>query len=520
MRKIQFLRFAAMALCGLALAACTDIADNPAGNNDDTRPAGPKSEYNIFVMSDIHVMAPELLVEKGSAFEKYVKTDPKLLEESGEVLNAVADVVLDKRPDLVLIPGDLTKDGEMVSHRLVVSILERIRTAGIPVIVIPGNHDIDNPEGVYFVGDKTRPAERTSVEQFADLYRDYGYARPETVRDPASLSFTCEPLDGLVLICIDSNLYEENLFVERGDSIDHNQTAGRIREATLQWMWQQADAARAAGKQVIAMQHHNAVEHFDGQAKLQAPYVVKDYREVAEGMMQHGIHLVLTGHQHLQDIAQYRVETENKTDSLIDISTGAAVSYPNPWRTITVNSDFTRWDVGTGYVKSILSIADVQQVCYNRSRTNIVDGLIWHINEYWPTIESYRSMLPTLGLPATLLPATPEESGQLLMEYMGDSFGEAYMIHNAGNENDNPRSQSVISGFEDDVKRLCLHQVKANVDEDKVDYIDAFLQAMVLSYTKPILTSMLTDTNQADQSRLSSRTDDLHAVLTIPSPSR
>lgn len=98
---------------------------------------------------------------------------------------------------------------------------------------------------------------------------------------------------------------------------------------------------------------------FDGQAKLQAPYVVKDYREVAEGMMQHGIHLVLTGHQHLQDIAQYRVETDAKTDSLIDISTGATVSYPNPWRTITVNSDFTRWDVGTEYVKSIPSIADV-----------------------------------------------------------------------------------------------------------------------------------------------------------------
>ena len=66
---------------------------------------------------------------------------------------------------------------------------------------------------------------------------------------------------------------------------------------------------------------------------------MKDYQKVAEGMMQHGIHLVLTGHQHLQDIAQYRKVTEAKTDSLIDISTGATVSYPNVWRTITVNRD-------------------------------------------------------------------------------------------------------------------------------------------------------------------------------------
>lgn len=312
----------------MAVASCSDnIVDNAVTGEDS--PAAPKSEYNIFVMSDIHVMAPELLMEKGTAFENYVKTDPKLLEESGEVLQTAVNVVLEKKPDLVLILGDLTKDGEMLSHKLVVSLLEPIRTAGIPLVVIPGNHDIDNPEGVYYQGDQTLSAERTSTEQFAQLYADYGYARTETARDPASLSYTCEPLDGLVLICLDSNMYEENLFVERGASTNQNQTAGRIREATLQWMWQQADAAHAAGKQVIAIQHHNAVEHYDGQSTLQAPYVVKDYKKVAEGMIQHGIHLVMTGHQHLQDIAQYRAVTEGKADSLIDISTAATVSYPN-----------------------------------------------------------------------------------------------------------------------------------------------------------------------------------------------
>lgn len=325
MKKNILRVLSAVALICMPLASCVDNTDNPSGPS----PEEPKSEYSIFVMSDIHVMAPQLLVQKGQAFENYTKTDPKLLEESSEVLETVIDVVLEKKPDLVLIPGDLTKDGELVSHQLVVSILERIRTAGIPTIVIPGNHDIDNPEGVYYHGDQTQPAERTSTEQFAQLYANYGYARPETVRDPASLSYTCEPLDGLVLICLDSNLYEENLFVERGDSINRNQTAGRIREATLEWMWQQADAARAAGKQVVAMMHHNAVEHYDGQATVQAPYVVKDCQKVAEGMMQHGIHLVLTGHQHLQDIAQYRKVTEAKTDSLTDIATGATVSYPN-----------------------------------------------------------------------------------------------------------------------------------------------------------------------------------------------
>ena len=513
MKKSFFRTLAATVICSLALTACSDKQDNNGGYS----PVEPKTGYNIFVMSDIHVMAPELLVEKGAAFEKCIGSDPKLLEESGEVLETVADVVLDKRPDLVLIPGDLTKDGEMLSHQLVVSILERIRTAGIPVIVIPGNHDIDNPEGVYFQGDKTSPAERTSTEQFAQLYRDYGYTRPETVRDPASLSFTCEPLPGLVLICLDSNRYEDNLFKERGDSIDHNQTAGRLRPATLEWMWQQADAARAVGKQVVAMQHHNAVEHFDGQAKLQAPYVVADYQKVAEAMMEHGIHLVITGHQHLQDIAQYKVRTDAKTDSLIDISTGATVCYPNPWRMISTNSDFTRWDVSTGYITSIPSIADVKQESYKRTSSNIVGGLVWHINEYWPTIETYRNILPNLGLPAMLLPATPQEAGELLVQYFGPSLEEIYMIHNAGNENENPRSKVLITDVEASMKQLCLQRLKGAVDDAKLEATAGLVQGLLMGYLRPILTSMLTDTNQ-EVSPVSSRTNDLNVVLNIPGP--
>lgn len=515
MKKNILRVLSAVALICMPLSSCIDNMDNPSGSPT----VEPKSEYSIFVMSDIHVMAPQLLVQKGKAFEDYTKIDPKLLEESDEVLETVVGVVLEKKPDLVLIPGDLTKDGELVSHQLVVSILELIRTAGIPTVVIPGNHDIDNPEGVYYQGDQTRPAERTSPQQFAQLYANYGYARPETVRDPASLSFTCEPLDGLVLICLDSNLYEENRYVERGDSINQNQTAGRIREATLQWMWQQADAARAAGKQVVVMMHHNAVEHYDGQATLQSPYVVKDYQKVAEGMMQHGIHLVLTGHQHLQDIAQYRKVTEAKTDSLIDISTGATVSYPNVWRTITVNRDFTQWNVSTGYIKSIPSIADVQQECYKRSTSNLAYGLAWHVNEYWSTIESYRSTLWLLGL-SNLLPDSPQKTTELLMEFLGKPFAEAYMIHNAGSENENPRGQAVITEFEEGVKKLCLKQFEGQGDEASIESQATLLHGMLMKYIKPSLTSMLTDTNQASDAALSSRTNDLQVVLTIPQPAK
>jgi len=56
------------------------------------------------------------------------------------------------------------------------------------------------------------------------------------------------------------------------------------------------------------------------------------------------------------------------------------------------------------------------------------------------------------------------------------------------------------------------HRLEANPYADLL-YLE---KEMLMQYVKPTLTSMLTDTNQASDAALSSRTDDLHAVLTIP----
>ena len=83
---------AAALMCGsIAFMSCSDSEDDPI-SQPEGRDDKPKTEYNIFLMSDIHVMAPELLVNEGEAFENYLKSDPKLLEESGEV--AVGVVVI------------------------------------------------------------------------------------------------------------------------------------------------------------------------------------------------------------------------------------------------------------------------------------------------------------------------------------------------------------------------------------------------------------------------------------------
>ena len=519
MKKITNILSMVLLALSMSLTGCVNdigVADNPSeGGNTPEKDPNFKS---IIVMSDIHVMAPQLLEKKGTAYDNYLNQDPKLLEYSGEVLECLVEKTLERNPDLVIIPGDLTKDGELLSHQLVVNILGKLRSAGIPVIVVPGNHDIDNPEGYYFNGDNTRPAERKSPEQFKALYADFGYNQAYA-KDPASLSFVCEPLKGLVLLCIDTNKYEENKYIDKGDEKNYNQTAGRIRPATLTWMLAEADKARAEGKQVVLVQHHNIVQHHDAQSTLQSDYIVADYENVSKQLMQHGIHMAFTGHTHLQDIAQYRTIADNaQPDSLVDVATGSTISYPNPWRTIKVNNDFTEWQINTEYVTSIPSMSDVNATCRKRLNDNLKGGLGWHIKDAWSNMESYRNFLVVMGLPNNFIPEKPEELTDLLTKYLGDQMSKVYMIHNEGNEWKN----SLAVGLEDQLKSNLEKMLRdraatLGVDGKLTESLIMFINTLYSTRFEPGFKSMLNDINQYNNpdKRLESRTDDLNAVLRL-----
>ena len=483
----------------------------PEGGNANT-------DYKtIFVISDVHVMSPKLLVKEGSAFSSYLNSDPKLLEYSGEVLEQLVNEAVKRKPDLVIIPGDLTKDGELVSHQLVVDILTPLRTAGIPVIVVPGNHDIDNPEGYYFDGDEKRSAERTSPEQFKQLYADFGYNQAYAT-DPASLSFVCEPLEGLVLLCLDTNMYEFNEYLDRGGTKDYNQTAGRIRPATLTWALKEADKARAQGKQVVLVEHHNIVQHHDAQAKIQSEYIIEDYRSVSHDMARHGVHLAFTGHTHLQDIAahHYYDALKVRNDSIADVSTGSTISYPNPWRTIRVSGDFTRWEIATEYIKSIPSLADVQGTCYKRLADNISGGLKWHIEYAWNDIYEKKPYLTALGCNDQFLPDNPADLTKIITDYLMDDLTKVYMIHNEGNEWQHQEAETLIERLKTNLQKMFRERSEY---VEQWELTSAFLESLVgtvfVNHLQPGLRSMLSDINQMDESLRTSRTDDLNVVLTI-----
>ena len=292
----------------------------------------PKTK--IVVLSDPHVMAPELLVSKGLAWTKYINAQRKMVDYSQALFDEMVARIKDEiKPDLVLITGDLTKDGERLSHAYVISRLDELRAAGIQTLVIPGNHDRGGSvDAVYYDGMLTTPAEVATDQWFAEHYANYGYGA-DSDREATTLSYACEPVEGLVVIGIDSG------------------TDGFVPLETLYWLEEKAHAATASGKQVIAMMHHPLIPHVTNAESLVPTYVVSNHDNVRKVLTNAGVKLIFTGHFHTSDIAKdYNKEM---TREIYDVNTGSLISYPCDYREVTVSSDLMEMSVATGHITSL-----------------------------------------------------------------------------------------------------------------------------------------------------------------------
>ncbi len=280
-------------------------------------------ELKIAIISDLHVMAPSLLVNNGAAFQEYLAKDPKLLEYSDKILQAAVSKIIAQKPDLVLIPGDLTKDGEAISHLLVSATLSKFLIRGIQVRITVGNHDVNNPEAVKFDGANTYPVKSVQANKIPYIYPLFGFIN-SLYKDPYSLSYVSEPIKGLWIIAIDANEYYKNQ--------TQSTVGGIIKPQTLNWLKQRLAEANKKGKIVIGMMHHGLIEHYTGQKTIDPDYVIDDWENTANTLMDAGLKIIFTGHYHANDITKRL----NGNKFLYDVETGSTTAYPCTYRMLTI----------------------------------------------------------------------------------------------------------------------------------------------------------------------------------------
>ncbi len=330
----------------------------------------PYPAMNFIVFSDTHILSPEL--GTGMALEEYLSEDRKLLRESIKIMDSLLESIKQEAGDFVIVTGDLTKDGEKVSHELMASYLRQIEKSGKQVYVVPGNHDILNPHAVRYEGDISIPVPSVTPEQFSEIYSDFGFDEA-LYRDSDSLSYVVEPKSGLWLLALDACRYKEN--PGREDPV----TDGAFNSKTLNWIEEMLIKARQQHKAVTISMHHNVAEHYKGQEKYFGEYIIDNYVEVSRLFSAYGVRMVFTGHYHAQDITMVRFPGENQF--LLDIETGSLVTYPCPYRLVQITAG-QNLVVHSKNVTKIDGVADFEKYARDYIQSGIVKIALNTLEDY------------------------------------------------------------------------------------------------------------------------------------------
>ena len=395
----------------------------------------PKA-LKIGVMSDTHYFS-ESLYGAGEDFTTAMNSDRKMLKESGAIIDSTLREMVKDKPDVVMISGDLTKDGEETNHRELAEKLEEAqkKLPDTKFYVINGNHDINNPNGKDFSSGSAQDADTTTVEEFREIYKDFGYGKdteqykPDGI-DAGSLSYVAHPADGYTLIAVDSCKYSAD---QTASGQDIQETGGVIGEDLLNWISKEAQEAKENGDVVMVLEHHGVVPHFSEEPVVMKDYLVDNYEVVQQTYADTGVSYVFTGHMHANDIAEYTSEKGNK---LYDIETGSLVTYPSLFRSVTVQAGTENTQDGNSFVSEMKSPGTVSYkdfdtnemkeitdlTAYAKTLTLSEEVICTMINEgvLTPTIESLEQNGNVKGLLAELMGVAPEEvSGALVTALTG-----------------------------------------------------------------------------------------------------
>lgn len=451
------------------------------------------SSIKIAIISDLHVMAPGLLKQDGKAFEQYLNRDRKMLRESVEILDTLVTDILELKPHLVLVTGDLTKDGERTSHLLVADRLQRLVDAGIQVLVVPGNHDINNPDAKVFDGDSATATATITRNEFADIYRQMGYDK-RSRRDDDTLSYCRDINDGLTILAIDACMDRLNTFVSRGDSRDHCKTSGNLEPSSQRWLVEQAAAATAAGRKVIAMMHHHLVPHFHMEDTLAAPYMVDNARQLCQRLIQSGVHVIFTGHLHISDISQ----TSMTEGAMVEVATASAVGYPCQWRVATCNTAAGKIQLRSVTLHSLPSDPDFGERAREVFKDCIPTMTRGILTRYWPeisqAIDNYRTQHNVL-MKYIDIPDSPEGIAQLLLQHLQVPVTQAYIAFAEGNEGGNDNRQLI-----EQLIKAVDNVVNQTVRGILRPFVKAALHLRIYGTFKLVLRSILEDLNDISTS--------------------
>lgn len=266
-------------------------------------------DLRIVVTSDIHFLSKKNTTPNSFINRPVYSGDGRIVVYNEELIDAFIGEMQISKPDVVLITGDLTIDGSYSNHFELSKKLEILVDEGIKVLVIPGNHDLNNILSRKYLDMDVEPIRQTTSKDFRTIYWNCGY-NGGLLYDTNSLSYAYQVSNDLLFLMIDTCIYQDgNPYA--------TSTSGLVKPETMIFMEKVLKYAQKHRIDVVSCMHHNLFEHSE---LFKNGFKIKNYQEIIELLSKYHVKLNLSGHMHIQHIVEEQPLTEILTSSL-------AVSY-------------------------------------------------------------------------------------------------------------------------------------------------------------------------------------------------
>lgn len=335
-------------------------------------------DFDLSIISDPHVL-DESLIGNTDSLKKELKVERKLVVESESLFKRALELVDDAGCEFLILSGDISKEGELVSHKKASNLLRdwQNKNPKRKIFLIPGNHDINSNRAYdYNLDQKTRPTsprdffetynfiyQDNSILEFykdSEIFKKYLAETKEKYQRKAKYAYYANGYfsyvarvkknykyeNGLTIIMIDSSIYAADMEQKHRDGV--NNVIGSVSKEQLIWISDKIDEAKARNDMVIAVSHHAFIPNFRNQELVFSPFIIKEYKDKIEDpdprlnnktpievLADNGVKFIFTGHLHENGTAKFVSEEGNE---IYDIQTGSTITYPLPIRHIKIEN--------------------------------------------------------------------------------------------------------------------------------------------------------------------------------------
>ena len=370
------------------------------------------------VLSDAHYFPTRYNGTRAEDYQEQISGDLRLMGEGEALTTGAVDQMLasDDLPEVLLVTGDLSSEGELASHQGFAQQMKRLQQAGVTVLVIPGNHDLYNSSAMTFesdtqIKDNGTGSLWTTEAQFREIYASMGYDEAATVAASngtlASIDYYVENLgddgiadcqgglsylavtnSGYAFLMIDTEIYTADF---NGQGKAWGTGKGMISDDLLDWIKAELEKCQEEGLTVVAGMHHPLLSHnttsetqfITDRAQIQqgeSGYTTDVNSTLVKTLADAGLRWVFTGHMHENDIASYTTASGN---TLYDMETGSLVAYPAPYRLVTANRQTTGDKVQETMEVSSVSVKEAaMNACLDAPNGSIVNTDKVDVAEY------------------------------------------------------------------------------------------------------------------------------------------